>query len=211
MHELSADTNSAGITSGCSESRLTSCWHFQAGFVTTVTPYKARLLRQILSCTLQPSCEPAPWTQDSIPNAGFTSIWKDEFLFRQPGCCLCSSITTALLPLSACTESHSASSFTAAWSRKADQTTLPLSRATSPTASSPATFQPHSPDHNHRSAPLSWSAKANPNCPGLDTKPMAHSLRTSPDRARMKPLENSSWERTNGISLSLHYTDCVIS
>lgn len=82
-------------------------------------------------------------------NAGFTSVWEDEFLFRQPGCCLCSLIKTAFSLLSEHIEYHSASSFTVAWSKKADQTTLPLFRAT---ASSPATFQPHSPDHNHKSA-----------------------------------------------------------
>lgn len=55
---------------------LTPCWHFKTGFGTTVTPHKARLLRQIAPCGAAGNQHP----EIKIPfHVGFIAAWEINF------------------------------------------------------------------------------------------------------------------------------------
>lgn len=182
--------------------QLTPCWHFKAGFGTTVTPHKAQLLRQIPSCTLQPSWEPA---EIKTPfHAGFIAAWEMNF---------CLGSLAAAFAASYNSSSSTFWTYTVLFFQQLHSCTI-----TQMNPDHAAIIQSHSSQPSEQQGNISVSQpyprpQDSPSQLIYQSKSQLHwvrhqtrclqSGRTPPGRAKMKLLENSSWERTNGISLSL--------
>lgn len=168
-------------------------------------PYKARLLRQVLSCSLQSNWEPAPWNIRFHSRAALFQSWEMCYHSGSPIAAFIDQLNaTALLPL----YEFSSSSFIVVRTKKLVQTMLPLFRATMSTV-----FLTVGQYFNLAAITMTTRDSLSPDTLFYQRKIQlhgviyqAHSLqsdRISPDRTKINLLENSSWERTNGISLSL--------